>query len=272
MMLGLWIVVYLLALWRFRPQTQTNSGVHLLWWTSAPVWFLFAGATLLKPGQPNWPAPAYVSGLVLAVAWFWEQLRGTFARETRICLYLGLPASLITSLLLLYPQVVRPILAQLAGPPTQHEPLPIRQVDMTARLAGWRYLASEVDRVRREVQQTMGQEPILAGTHWTIPGELQCYCLGHPQAYTVGIPNRSDRHSQYDLWRPNPISDAQVFLGQTFIIVGDIGPDVLNAFATVEQPISAVHVEQGVPVAGWRIWICHEFRGFRSVNSHDPGY
>ncbi len=272
MMLGLWIVVYLLALWRFRPHAQTNPGVQLLWWSSAPIWLLFAGATLLKPGQPNWPAPAYVSGLVLAVVWFWEQLEGASARAIRICLYLGLPASLFTSFLLLYPQVVRPLLAELAGPPTPTEPLSIRQIDMTARLAGWRALAREVDRVRRELQDETNLEPILAGTHWTIPGELQCYCEGHPNAFTVGIPNRSDRHSQFDLWRPNPISDAQVFLGQTFLIVGDIGPDVLQAFDFVEQPISVVHTEQGVPLAGWRIWICHGFRGFQTVMSHNPGY
>src|SRR5262249_13551718 len=66
-MFGLWLLAFLAAGWRFRPAREADPGVRLLWWCSVPVWFLFAGASCVKPGQANWPAPSYIAGLVLAV-------------------------------------------------------------------------------------------------------------------------------------------------------------------------------------------------------------
>lgn len=273
MMFALWLVVFLVAGWRFRPTREADPGVRLLWWCSIPVWCLFGAASFVKPGQPNWPAPAYVAGLVLAVAWVRDQLCGRYSRLVWWCLLLAVPVGLAMSFLVHYPALIRPALARIAGRPTQENPLPIRQVDMTARLAGWQTLAREVDRVRNHVKQRTGREPVLAATHWTVPGELRFYCQGHPTAYAVGIPNLSDRHSQYDLWRPNPLTDAQAFRGQTFVIVGDIASPMLAAFNRVESPIMVTHSEGGVPLAAWSVWVCHGFRGFAAVGGRrDPGY
>jgi hypothetical protein len=272
-MFGLWLVAFLAAGWRFRPTREADPGVRLLWWCSVPAWCLFAAASFVKPGQPNWPAPAYLAGLVLAVGWVRERLAGAYPRLAwwglAVCVLLGF----VLSLALYYPSAVRPVLARLAGPPTREEPLPVRRVDMTARLSGWKTLAVEVDRIRGEVVRRTGREPVLAATHWTIPGQLRFYCAGHPTAYAVGIPNRSDRHSQYDLWRPNPVADAQVFRGRTFVVVGDLAPGMLAAFERVEPPVLVTHSEDGVPLAGWSVWVCHGFRGFAATGRpHDPGY
>jgi hypothetical protein len=131
-----------------------------------------------------------------------------------------------------------------------------------ARLTGWKELAGEVDAIRARVRAEIGQEPVVAGTHWTLPGSLRFYCDGHPDVYSVGIPNQSDRHSQYDLWRPNLVDDAHDFRGRTFVIVGDLGLPALAAFDRVEPPVWVVHPATGSPFARWSVWVCHGFRGF----------
>ena len=104
-----------------------------------------------------------------------------------------------------FPTLVRPAFAKIVGPPTEHNPFPVRRLDLTARLAGWRELAAAVDELRERVRAETGHEAVIVGTHWTIPGILRFYCAGHPQVYTIGSALGADRSSQYDVWRPNPV-------------------------------------------------------------------
>ena len=59
------------------------------------------------------------------------------------------------------------------------------------------------------VADAVQREPVLAGMRWHIPGELAFYGRGRPEAYSLGLA-LEDRHSQYDLWRPNPTADASI--------------------------------------------------------------
>ena len=68
--------------------------------------------------------------------------------------------------------------------------------------------------LRLEVEAE-GTEPVIAAASWTLPGELAFYCRGNPVVYSVGL-ILGDRHSQYDLWRPNPVEDSALFVGRTF--------------------------------------------------------
>lgn len=265
MLFGFWLPAFLLAGWKFRPNRQSEPGIQLLWWVSVPVWLVFVAASLVKSGQPNWPAPAYVGGLLLAVVWTREQLTGHRSRIMLACLALSTMLGLVAIIAIHTPDTFRPLVARLGSQPTATDPYPIRRLDLTARIAGWKHLATEVDAVRDRVRVETGREPILAGTHWTVPGEMGFYCAGHPTVYAIGIANRSDRHSQYDVWRPNPIADAQEFHGQTFVIIGDIGVELVEAFERIEPPTRTVFTSNGVPIAGWAIWVCHGFRGFGRV-------
>jgi hypothetical protein len=118
--------------------------------------------------------------------------------------------------------------------------------------------------------QAEGVEPLLAGAGWTLPGELGFYCAGRPQVYSLGLA-AGDRHSQYDLWRPNPVQDSQAFAGRTFIVVGDVPPSVLAAFAQVEAPRLLVYHERGQPVAWWKITVCRGFQGFGQLPTARAG-
>lgn len=271
MMFGFWLVAFLAAARRFRPQREADSGIRLLWWVSVPVWCLFAAASLVKPGQPNWPAPAYIGGFVLAVAWVRDALAGPRPRLVGWCVGYSVAGGLVASAVLHFPDLVRPALARSLPPPSEANPFPVRRFDMTARIAGWKELAGEVDALRTRVAVETGREPVVAGTHWTVPGVMGCYCARHPDVYAIGLANRSDRHSQYDVWRPNPTADAQAFRGRTFVIVGDLGADVIAAFERVEPPRRVVHAPGGVPVSAWSVWVCHGFRGFDRVPQPPTG-
>jgi hypothetical protein len=201
-----------------------------------------------------------------------EQLAGGRRRLVAWCLGINVVLGLLVVVGVHFPAPFQPIVARIVGPPTERDPTPARRLDITARLHGWGTLAAEVDRLRERIAAETGREPVLAATYWSIPGHLAFSCRGQPTVYAIGIPNRTDRHSQYDFWRPNPVADAQVFVGRSFVIVGDLGPDVLKAFDRVESPVRVVHAENGIPLQVWSIQICHGFRGFASVASHEPGY
>jgi hypothetical protein len=250
------------GVWMCRRSGDTT--VSLLWWATAPVWAVFLLASLLTDGQVNWPAAAYVGGLVLAVAWVRREWSHP-ARWRRVHAKLGLAAAAVTGLLLSvglrFPALTRPLLASLAGPQADPDSPPLRKFDPTCRLRGWRTLAAELDRIRDRVTLDTGDDPVLVGMVWTTPGELSFYCRGHPEAYSFGTA-LADRHSQYDLWRPNPVADAHAFRGRSFVYVGDEIPAAAEVFERVEPPVRVVHAEGGMPVAVWTVWVGHGFRGF----------
>ena len=98
-----------------------------------------------------------------------------------------------------------------------------------------------------------------------MPGEIGFYCRGHPQVYSVGLA-LGDRHSQYDLWHPNPVLDHESFRGRTFIVVGDVkNPLLAGAFEQIEPARVVTHLESGQPVAQWTVTVCRGFRGFHDL-------
>lgn len=261
-LLGTGLAAFVAAAWVFR-RTQ-NDQLALLWWASAPVWGVFLVASLRNPGQPNWPAAAYVGGMVLAAVWGRDRLPH---RGLRAAVIGTAVVGLVASLSLRFPGVWLPVLAQIAGPPSAADPTPVRRLDATARLRGWQTLAAELDFIRDRVSAETGADPVLAGMRWTIPGELAFYCRGRPEAVSLG-PALEDRHSQYDLWHPNPVADAQVFRGRSFVYVGEAIPAADRVFDRVEPPIRVVHAERGVPVSVWTVWVGHGFRGFPEDYRH----
>src|SRR5262249_24975089 len=129
--------------------------------------------------------------------------------------------------------------------------------DPTCRLRGWKFLAAEIDRLRQQLRDE-GTEPLLAGTSWTLPGEIGFYCEGNPTVYSRG-PLLGDRHSQYDLWHPNPVTDADQFSGRTFIVVGGDPALLEKCFSRIETPRMASYQERGQLIARWTITICRDF-------------
>jgi Dolichyl-phosphate-mannose-protein mannosyltransferase len=262
--LGYWFAIWLTAMIAFRPWRDFDAEKAYLWWLSAPVFIVFLLFSLKTGGgEPNWPVVAYLSGLVLAVGWLAEQLPCApwwYRRLTGVGLAISCSLGLFIIVLMHHSEWVRSTVAHIAGPPTDQHPLPVRRLDPTCRLRGWRQLAAEVDCLRERLRAE-GIEPVLAAGSWTLPGELSFYCQGHPVVYSLSSLG-GERHSQYDLWRPNPLADPDQYLGRTVIFVGEIYPALREAFQDVDLPNVTTYFENGYPVASWKVTVCRGFLGF----------
>jgi Dolichyl-phosphate-mannose-protein mannosyltransferase len=267
LLLGFWFVAGVMATVRYAPiRTQVDEPLRYLWCMSAPV-VVFFGLFAFKNGggEPNWPMAAYLAGGVLVTAWMIEQLASGGLRTRRlllggwlVCTAIGLFGTAV----LLEPIGLQPMFEALAGPATEKNPSPLRRVDPTVRLRGWRHLAEEVDRLRAEVGDS---DVVLAATTWNIPGELAFYCEGHPTVYCLG-PALGDRHSQYDLWRPNPLADVDDFRGKTFVIVSSGMPIPAEAFEPT-GPTRIVEYREGKNlIAVWNI-VVGRYRGFPQMGA-----
>jgi hypothetical protein len=263
LLLGFWFVAWAAAMVVHRPWRESDLGLRYLWWMSAPMFVVFLLFSLTTHEEPNWPITAYLSGLVLATGWLAERLHSPLGHQ-RMTTLAGLLGScalgLFVILLMHHSEWLGPTLVRLSGPVTPQHPLPRRRFDPTCRLRGWQTLGAEVDRLREHLR-ARAIDPLLAATSWTVPGELGFYCREHPQVYSFGLA-LGDRHSQYDLWDPNPLTEPEHFRGRTFIVIGDVSPLLRDAFDEIETSHRVTHRESGQPVSQWTVTVCRGFRGF----------
>jgi hypothetical protein len=267
-LLGFWFCAWLLALYRFRPRTGIDPAVAYLWWTSVPMFVVFFFFSFITTIQPNWPVTAYLSGLVLAAGWLAEQLTSvetSKSRNAKICIAAACTLGLALIVFVHHTEWFHPALAPLVGEPTESRPHPLRRMDPTCRLRGWQFLACQLELLRERLRGE-GIDPILAGSNWTLPGEVAFYCPDNPAVYSLGLV-LGDRHSQYDLWHPNPVSDPDYFEGRTFILVGDTHPYLTDAFDQVDTPQRVDYLVDGRPVASWKLTVCRGFHGFKTKAS-----
>jgi len=262
-LLGYWFIAWAGAIWTYRPGKATRPEMGFLWWMSLPMFLFFAVFSFKNGGgEANWPVAAYLSGLLLLVSWLASFLtaprlilrRASWALLCMICvLGLALSAAMHDT------RALHPFLAPLASAPSDRDPTPMRRFDPTCRLKGWQELSKEIENIRQRLRQE-GIEPVLAGGHWTLPGEMGFYAKEPTFVYCVGS-GLGDRHSQYDLWRPNPVADSEGFKGRTFILVGIAGNQVRDNFERVEPTRQITFAEEGHPLAIWYVTIAHGFKG-----------
>ncbi len=270
LLLVYWFVAWAAALWRYRPFGATRLEERYLWWMSAPI-FVFFGLFSFKNGggEPNWPIVCYLAGMILGVGWMAEQLQSprSWYRRTTIAgiLFIGW-LGLSASTLVHFPLQSQPLFAALGGPATLERPMPIRRFDPTCRLRGWQALGNAVNAIRQEVRERNGVDPVIAGMSWILPGEISFHIPDHPTVYALGLA-QGDRHSQYDLWRPNPIADIEAFKGQSFIVVGAEDSFLSQAFDRVETSRIVEYRESGHLICNWVITVGHGFRGFPEMKN-----
>lgn len=264
-LLGFWFIVWVAALIRYRPWANESPGTTYLWWMSVPTFLVFAVSSVRASGQLNWPVAAYLAGAVLVAGRLSELLgnesarRGVIRFVLRATIVVGAILTIMAHDTRTFTFLLTPFVPEGSG-----DTIPMRNYDPAARLKGHRKLGAALDEMRQQFRDRGEQDPVLAGLRWDYPGLLGFYSEGHPQAYSFGLVLRTDRHSQYDLWHPNPVDDPQNFLGQTFLVVGGGYPveDFKGVFDSVTLERDVVHSENGRVVARWVIFVCRNYRGF----------
>jgi hypothetical protein len=259
-LLGFWFAAWLWTIWRQRPTVSVEFESRYLWWMSAPTFCFFLLFALKNGGgEANWPIVAYLSGAVLTLR-CWPA--NVTASNWRLVGVVGFAAlGFVITIGIHAPGAMQPVLLRIAGPESKERPTPMRRVDPTCRLRGWRHLAQEVDRVRTGLR-AHGIESELAAERWTQAGELAFYCDAQPRVYCFGE-WLGDRDSQYDLWRPNPCGDPELFKGRTFVVVGTGLERLQGAFDQFDVIRIVTYRTDGEAIAEWTIAIGHRFRGTR---------
>jgi hypothetical protein len=263
LLMGCWFVVWVVGIVKYKPWGETEVGHRYLWWMSMPTIAVFAASSLRANGQLNWPVSAYLSGAVLGAGWLASAINGPRSRIHRMAFGLALAIGISASLIAHNTRWIVEAFKNTLPEATDKRPTPARRIDPAVRLKGWQSLVAKMDALRATIRATEGQDPILAGMRWDVPGLLGFYAEGHPQAYSLGRILGIDRHSQYDLWHPNPADNAQAFRGKTFLIAwhGDPRSALDAAFDSVSPPQEVIYREGGVVVAKWYIFVCRGFRG-----------
>lgn len=272
LLLVFWFSLWVATLWNIKNRKTADSNTYYLWIMSWPVFGVFlAFSPKTGGGEINWPITAYLSGLPLVAAMVtgWWTIFNETSKRLRMATYgMGILGISLT-IFLFFSSFTYPLLAQLAGTPTNSNPTPLRKLDPTCRLKGWKSLAAKIDQVRKSL--SLGEmETVLCGNRWSSTGILGFYCQGHPQAYCLG-PILGDRHSQYDFWL-NPFDQPEPFHGKTFIVVDGVEKVLGPAFESIDSPIEFIHMENGNPIARWNILVCRGFKGFPKERATSRGW
>ena len=202
---------------------------------SLVVFSAFAASALRRHVEPNWPAPAYVAGVVLLGAASW----GTRGKNwLKWGLWLG--AGIV---LLIYVQALVPAL-----------PIDARR-DPIAQGHGWKSLAAETDDARAGFLDAGCPAVHVATNRYQEASELAFHLPDRPAVVSLNIRRRSN---QYAIWpgfedRANA-GDCLVFVdiddGWARQIVSDLGE---RFAATIEIGPTSRKRGRGV-TADYRLW------------------
>lgn len=205
------IFVFILAAWvQGWRSSLPRQRVSFLFWLSLPGFVVFSLLALHVRIYGNWPAPAYLTALLLAAALYADRRWWSF----------GVGLAMVVSAAIML-QLVYPV-------------LPVRaEWDRTAHeTKGWDELAQAVDQTLREMERPA--QTFVFGLRYQYASELAFYMQGQPR--TVSI-NRWTRPNVYDFW-----FDEKMLLGMDAVGVyegKDMGEMLRETFEEVapEQEI-----------------------------------
>ena len=259
-------VVYALG---HRRRTDPNERqIRYLAAIGLPLFVIVTIVSIWTNGaQPNWPAPAYFTVMILGAYFLstrladrqtWRPWRPWFW-GTAIFGVLCTPLAHDTSQA--YPMMDR------IGKRFTKKGIAPRYWDPTFRLRGWQELGNAVS----EQLKRMRPDTIIMGEDYQITAEAAFYVAGKPKTYYVGSwfadPERRSRLSQYDMWKEGPENrrlDQPGLLGRDAIYLGHDPPaDFVAAFESVRKLPEIEIVRHGVNVRTFRMWQCTGFKGMK---------
>ncbi len=213
------VFIMICAAWliSYKNKSIRYEDAKYLVWMSLTGFIVFLLLSLHSRVYGNWPAPAYLTALILIAA-LYSPGKVTYQKNSKNIFW---KIAVCTAYLLCVPiliQVVYPVL-----------PLPIK-FDRTAReTIGWDALGQKVHRVLQSMPDS--DNTFIFGLRYQMASELAFYMPGQPR--TVSI-NRWNRPNVYDFW----VDEAMV-IGKDAVGVSrsrDIAERLSKLFTKMDPP------------------------------------
>jgi hypothetical protein len=219
-----------------------SSTRALLAITSAVVFAFFMYSATRRRVEANWPALAYVPGILLLAA---HAAGSAWQRWMHAGIALAGLLTIVT-----YVNTFTPIL-----------PVPARR-DPVARSAGWEQLGVEVHRIHGPRLPISSYRTWVAADRYQETSELAFHMPGNPEVFSL---NLRTRRNQYDFW-PTFTDRAQPRDGLILVAdeVADASPtlELLQPhFELVRRDSLVTLARNGDPVKYLRIWVLDRWRG-----------
>ena len=232
-------------------------------------WLVCLADSAVAKVQPNWPAPAYFTLVILtahfiATRWHgrWTPWRGWFAGAVIFGLLAGY---LLRDLTALYPAVAWVDRRFPRTPAADGSPrLRVRpsQVDLAYKMRGIK--STFAPAVDEQLRQLSPRAFVLCEDYMDA-SQLAFYLPGQPKTYFAGSywtdPKVRRRLTQYDLWPDRQLDRPELF-NLDAIYVGFPGYAPLReSFESVTRLPDVTVTIAGLPVRTWPVYACRKFKG-----------
>lgn len=220
--------------------------------TAFPLIVLCVLVSLFRPVYANWPAPIYLSGLVLAV-----HLASSGGLDSERFKNLLIPAIVLSAVMAVLAHGL--LFGATFGLPIKHLP--------SKKVIGWQRLAADVEDLKRTLEDREHTQLVLVAENYDVASELAFYMPSRPKLFVGNFNDR--RMNQYDVW-----GGWEQTTGRTLLLLTQ-NADLPGAFRTHCSSISAVDIPLKVEFKGQLVrqlmpQLCYNYDGMPPQAPNKP--
>jgi hypothetical protein len=256
-------VIYAVTRWG-ASDPRRREMIYLVC-IGAPFFVVCVFDSLRTKVQPNWPAPAYFTLLILTTYFLSTRLRSIETwRPWRPWVYTAIVLGLVVQPVLRGSTAVYTFAAWYNRTFPHRTPLNPAKFDIAFKLRGI------ADPFARTVSDELKQLPpgaFILCEDYQDASQLAFYVDGQPKTYFAGSywtdPEVRRRFTQFDMW-PDRRLDRKELIGQDAIYVGSVSFDPMKqSFEKIEFLRDVVVERQGMKVRSFWVWRCTGFKGMQ---------
>jgi dolichyl-phosphate-mannose-protein mannosyltransferase len=263
------LVWAVLAGWR---RINQQFKVLFLFWFGLPVFAFYFLLSINHVATPNWDAVSFISFGLLAIHYWQEHVQ---SRVTRSFLGAAVVLGFAISIFALDSDLLRS-----AG-------IPFGRSDPSDRLRGWKIMTAEVEKIRNEQEDKLGEKLFLIADERHRASEISFYLKdkriegpGHPPVYLV---ESQDLVNQFSFWprydqfveaptKPNQSPDdtfteqkgVNPFVGRSALLIRNFAkkpPHNVRAAFESTEPLGTIELKRfGKHVRYWQLFLCRHYR------------